>query len=364
MITKRETYDFVDGKVIIPDDENISAMQKIWAINWKNIKKLHLLMVSNSVNIDELNMENITESTETVKIIDTMTETSLKLFNKIQYTNESKLNSEKFTVIPHHSLCFVPKLLNISSKLVYIAELHNENIKCSIRVRYLITDNSDEFRKFVTLPHEYLVKRHITKTYSITKGENEIEIPYINVPILYLTMCSKKNTADLMNINVNYKIKNKIAGTGFHNMSIKLDEVNNDCENYRCSLESNDVYLLNAGIDINDANIMNQPCSHFVMEPGSKINITSEIDTSIDVSFFMYNVLRYISTSIGFAYPLNPLLGVENPSSGWPLTFNTMYNLQDVNTETEIEDTTVIETAANTGATTPIDPNVIIETPS
>ena len=69
-ITKREQYEFIDGKVVIPNDENISAIQKIWVVNWKNIKKLHLLMISNSVDVDELNMSNITESTSTVKVID------------------------------------------------------------------------------------------------------------------------------------------------------------------------------------------------------------------------------------------------------------------------------------------------------
>jgi len=139
MYVRRKTFDFENNKVIIPTNHNMSAIEKMWISNWKNINKLYFLIVSNEVDIESLDIDNITESTDDIQIVDMLKETSLQLFNKIQYANESKLFSNNFTVIPHHSLCFIPKLLDRGNKkLVYVASFKDDSIKCSIDVRYFV----------------------------------------------------------------------------------------------------------------------------------------------------------------------------------------------------------------------------------
>ena len=103
-ITKREKYDFTNNKIIIPHDENMSVIDKIWISEWKNIKNMRLLIISNNVDIETINLESITESTDDIKIVDIMTQSTLQTFNKIQYSNESKVSenhSNKFVAIPH-----------------------------------------------------------------------------------------------------------------------------------------------------------------------------------------------------------------------------------------------------------------------
>ena len=197
-------------------------------------------------------------------------------------------------------------------------------------------------------------------------------MPFIKTPILYLAICAEKNTSNQMKINVNYKIKNHVninadtfTNEEFVNVSIKLKEAANDCENYRCAMENNDIYLLNGGIDINRANSRYQPHCHLIMEKESKIQIDSEIDTNIDLTFFLFNVLTYSDPNnninmFGISYPpvnpqpnavpiaqfkydLNPKLNRDEPVENENNTINNLFSRLNNNSNASTEDSNDID---------------------
>ena len=316
ILRKKEKIIFKNGIAKIPKHNVISTLQNVWIDNWQNIDELYVLMTSSSLLESDIrkHINSNNESNDKIYIVDKLSLNALKLYNNIVHpiqTAFNKKHQEKFMSVPCHTLAFVPKLLRKANKQIVFAIKYKQNHskENTLHVKYTISNNKDETKRFIQASHEYLVKIYVTHRINLKKGINKIKWPYICSPVVYMCVIAEKNSQ----LKVKVKHKVRILGGEIATNTHKLDEISDDPDNFEYQHKDFDTFVLNQGQSLNFQSLSGQPSGHFRMEVGSHMIIESKKDMTIEIMYSLYNVLRYYRNNdqllekIEFAYSLNKI---------------------------------------------------------
>lgn len=324
ILKHREVCQFKNNICIVPELSTLSIINKIWIDNWQDIEEISLLMIDKKVSLFDIKMfiNNGSESNKKITILDKLNLDSLLLFNKTIYKNEfglGKKNGNKFLVLPHHPDALIPKLITRDNKiLLYAVKMNGIFKKCksNIYVNYKICMDANEINKFYQVSHEMIFKRFVTHTYDLKKGTNTFPFPYIDTPILYMSVISKPDDLEeitMMSTMDFYDYNKRKHINAPHHM--KIYRTHDDPEHCEFMMEDRDVYILNCSQSILDQNLSVQPSGNFFMRKDSQITIVANKNTKITILYSMYNVFRYLlfgkydedkkESHIGFAYNIN-----------------------------------------------------------
>lgn len=319
-----ETFEFVNNRLIIPADENLSVMSKVWINNIDNIKTLKLFIINsdidpNTIDInhedldnqdhiinstngnhiaDPTNMFNFGTDINPILLVHKVDRLSLEIYDRL-ITKKSSENNWKH--IPCGNLCMVPKLLEKNGrKLLFIIDQNDANVKNSIKIKFYVSNNGEEISKFDYYAHEYLIKRWFTYKHTLEIGENNIkfDVSYKTLPFLFVVL-DKSDTNDV-------QIKYTTRGASYNDRLIRnitLCKSTEDPEMYWLDINNKDIYLLDAGNNISSHNSA-QPCGVISIGKNDDNVITINTSRNVDVviTYVTFDVLRFFNGKINNVY--------------------------------------------------------------
>jgi hypothetical protein len=312
---RKNTYQFVNNKVCIEPTEFLGVIEKIWLGNCSNIKNVLIFLVGQTVDIDTLNFDTEIDITnEELQLVHRVSINGLRTSNKIMWFSEYS-DTKDTLVIPHNRSGFIPHLFTRDNKkLVFVIEPENDNIvtERTLIVKYGISNCSQEITRFKNSAFELLLKRLHTVYHDIDVGTNVINSDIINIPLSHIIINTEKDFGDDIDIKFNAVIKNKSNIDTNEYITIEHDLVctERDPEYDRYVIDSCDTYLIDPYSNIITKGF--QPSGNYKLYESSKFIITSSVKTKIEITYCLFDVLKYGLDSVHLVSQHNPIIN-EDP---------------------------------------------------
>lgn len=350
ILSKKDVYEFENNRVIIPPTEEVDVIKNIWISNCDNIKCVSMFAVDQNLNMEEIT----TNTTDTIENNDIM------LFSKLNKEildifNPKKSNGYWQFPITENAL-MTNQMLKKGRNILFVIDTIDNNIKHNIIVKRLIVNSVEESKLFNNTCHEYLVKRLKTFEYDIKIGHNEINTEFIGDSIAYIILNSQKGASNDMSICLECNIS-CISSQEMVDKTIKYNicSTQYDPEHSHFVSENSDVYVLDvfanlyqksetfAEIDYWEGQIGgHQPKGNFNMKQCSCFKIDSKINTKLEITYAIFDVLRYSYVGQSQLYFANQQYGepiVEKP-------INDIYTFVGVKETIDLKET-IIEKPVN-----------------
>lgn len=306
-------FDFIGNhaEIFYETDVN-SSIKQIVVNNVKNIKHLTLFIVGKNIDLNSLtpftdtvcneiplfpnnNELNIDNHLTNIFIIASLSNKALKT-NAIIYNHKShKIDETKYGIIPICNNFLYLKMLKENYKMVMVIEKYDESIvNHKIIVTANFTNSHDEQRRFNDAAHECLIKRYQTKKYNLQVGENVIPFDFTAHALSHMFV----NSDNPININYQIKIDNKIVPENPIILNSTMKNSNDDLLFFSYRTTAFNTYYYDAGENIKG---QHQPIGHTIINDECKFIIDSTIDCEIDITYVLFDIVRYISNEFVIA---------------------------------------------------------------
>lgn len=288
-------YEFVNNVAVIESTNFIGVIERMWLNTSSNIKNLLIFLVGPTININTLNFNTVSNDDIDLQLIHKVSINGLKTSNKIMLFSEYSEKTE-FIAVPHNKSCFVPYLFkNGNKKLVFVIEPEHKDsksmkIKKELIVKYAVSNDSAEILRFKISNIEWLMKRLHTVYHNIEIGENKINADIVGMPLSHIIINTEKNKNDKLKIKFDAVIKNNVDKDKCINIEHDLLVSDNHPEYNRYVLDSCDIYLIDPYCNLTIKGM--QPMGSYLLEKSSKFTIVSKINTKIEITYCIFDILR------------------------------------------------------------------------
>lgn len=290
--TIRKEYNFENNQIKINcnvNDENIKIMKDMWITNVDKIKQFELCI---KYNVYEKNI---------CKLSITALNNLNKMMYEKNYDNYLKLNMLRIPIDEYSMV--VGGLANFD---VIIKIVTTEPINNLLIVNYKLVTDPKEISLYKKRAHEYLTRQYITVKQYVHKGENILNISPHVFSISHFFINSNKTTV----LNVKSNIYNAY---GFEDVKLCIASKDPEYKNYE--IDDHETYIYDVYKNINNATV--QPYGMVTINDNTKLYISSSEDTYIEVTYVIYNILRYNIEMCGFAYDDVFLTKYDKPSGAF-----------------------------------------------
>lgn len=331
VLLKKETCSFQNNRLIVPTTQGIDVIKNIWLSTCSNVKSIAIFIID----------ENVDPNTISVNTTDTLENNNVILFSKLNKavleTFSCKLQDNDYVEIPISDNSLVTKLMAMRNrKLLLVIDSHDNNVQHDAIIKRGIVNDVDEAKNFTQVCHEYLVKRIITFEHDIKIGENILNVDFIGDSIAYIILNTEKNKSKDINVSLEYKVLCPDVENFINNengeiqiiektLTHNIYETTNDPEYSHIANKNNDTYIFDtfgnlisskvqqsADFNWNQNNTIisgHQPCGNLNMRQGSCFKINSKINSKIEITYGLFDVLRYNNSGQSKLYFLNRQYG-------------------------------------------------------
>ncbi len=299
----KKIHEFINSKIVIEEDSNrIACINKIILDNSnKNIKGIALFMVKDTINIDHLTYDyDELQSKHQVQLIYKFNIEYLIVYNTIN--NNKNLNK---LILPHIYDQFVPSLINMHDRNYKFIFILDTDIAYQdyLMIKYLNSNNRLEISRFICSSHDYLTRRIVTHSYTLSELNNTIPIES-GMSFSYMVITTSKFTSDQMRISININTDNDIT-INQHLLPSELDD------EYDLSSCKFDTYIYDGHCNIKQfEQNKNQATSNVFIKDNSviHINIDTLININVNVTYVMYDMLRIHHSHVNLLYKHSTLI--------------------------------------------------------
>jgi hypothetical protein len=252
-------------------------------INKAVVRTIKDMWVTNADNIINFKLYFVTNKNVYCDLSGTALKNINKMMYRDDYDNYIKLNILR---IPIDEYSIVTGLASDNIIVDIITKTPNNHM---LYTNYKIITDPQEINRFNSCGHEYLIRQYITTTESIKKGDNILNIRGTRLEISHMFINSKKS----LKLNIKSNIYNAYDCEDVH-----LYEVSTDPEYNKYEINSHDTYIFDVYKNVNNTTL--QPYGVTLLNDDTKIYITSTEDTNIEITYVIYNVVRYFNNLRGF----------------------------------------------------------------
>lgn len=291
----KSIYQFVNSKIVIHEDDNlIKCMNKIILdYNNKNIKGIALFMVKDTFNIDHLTYDyDELQSIHQVQLLFRYNIEYLLAKNTIM----NNINPNKL-ILPHIYEQFVPSLINVNHRKYKFIFILDTDVPYHdyLMIKYLVLNDNHETNMFRSSSHEYLNRRIVTHSYTLSNLSNTIQIE-TGMSMSYMIITTSKFTSDFMNIYLHINTDNDRV------IAEKLlpSEIDGEYDLRSCNF---DTYIYDGNSNINKEEY--QPTSSIFVKDNSVVNINIAdilINTIVNVTYVMYDIMTIKDSNVKLLY--------------------------------------------------------------
>ena len=283
--TENHRFKFTSGE----DDEDLCVLHNIW-IPRKNLKRVAFLMITNLIDLQKLNLKDLpTKNVDTILNIDASALSSIsKLIDKDHENND-------YYKLPFLNKSYIPKTIKNYTYFAIICEPLDPSLKeeFNIVVDRVYPHDTDEIRRFLQYPKEYLVKRTITMKYETTAENNKIQL-LSPCALAYLMIHTEKDVSEL-DCTITHK-----------NNRVRKYALSTEDPNYALFASDDDnnknTFIIDPYENMFDDNV-SQPKGAIYMMNGSYLELGPGAH-KVSVTYVIYDIIRYLGGMVGFVHEL------------------------------------------------------------
>lgn len=295
IMSRKEVYDFDNNRLTLPINGDLEIVDKLWISNINNIKNIAVFLVncdcgsgitSNYICDCDMSSININDQENhsyqgAIWLIYKMNNIALQTYNALH--GEGKY----LNLLPCLVHAFVPQRYN-ATKILFVIDKYDEHVNNNLTVKYMISNDIDEKRRFFQAYHEWMIRKYISFEYDLNIGENVIDVEFLNNCIFYVMVNIEKTSDPISEIEIEYKT----YGLSREDKIVKRNILSTHVDEEFCyvKLDNYDTFILDAYM--NTQQLTHQPMGIFEMREGSKFKIHSKHKTKISITYCVMDVVR------------------------------------------------------------------------